>query len=462
MKPALPKEFTSSVDKLTEELNQNQKSLITSTKSGAACSIKGVLRSYKAKKRGVYVRVTINREHEYYPTGYYIDEKNFDIASGFVKGNEEKKETINSYARYLINELDGVLTTLKKSGDVISTENFQKHYSKRIKKDLSFEDYFKIALEEKKLSVESTTIEVYSRLITKINEYKPGISIRSIDKKFITDWINWLKVEKKLCQNTVNHYLQVLRTFLIKAKDDEVINVSPFAKIKISHVDGERDYLAQEELDALMRLQIPDSLPGEKRARDMFVFCCITGIRYSDLINLKWSNIRSITSDIYFQMHKTKFFVTIPLLDHAKEILEKQERDGEFVFKRITNQKLNEHLHALEKRAGIQKSITVHVARHTFATLSLERGVPLEVVSKILGHRNLKTTMIYAKITTKTLQTEMKKLNGMFNSMVQAENMPPTDMNNLLVQMHGIMQQMQQAQTQVKETTALGEKALIG
>jgi site-specific recombinase XerD len=277
-------------------------------------------------------------------------------------------------------------------------------------------------------------------------EYKPDITIRNIDKNFINDWANWLKHEKGLCQNTTNRYLHSLRTFMIKAVDDEVIEVSPFAKIKISHVQGNRDYLAQEELDALMKVQIPISHTGEEKARELFVFCCLTGIRYSDLVNLKWSHIRTLTNDMHFNMQKTKFPVTIPLIDQANEILKRQDRTSEFVFKRISNQKFNEHLHSLEKRAGIQKSLTAHVARHTFATLSLERGVPIEVVSKVLGHTDLKTTMVYAKITPKTMQKEMQKLNGMFNTIMETDGIPKADMNSLLAQMHGIMKQMQEAQ----------------
>jgi site-specific recombinase XerD len=440
---------TNAVAESTPSRNQSTKNsglkpIVTKTKH--ATSIKGMLRSWKAGKRGVYVRVTINSKQEYYPTGYYIDETNFDIGAGLVKGNVHNKEEINSYLRYLINELDGVLSNLKRSDEVISLDNFRRYYSRRVKKDMRFDDYFKAALAEKKQNIEPATVELYTRLLTKLKEYAPDISIRSIDKHFIKDWELWLKREKGLIQNTVNRYLHTLRTFLIKAVEDEVIEVSPFAKIKISHVQGHRDFLAQEELDALMKVQIPEANTGEARAREMFVFCCLTGIRYSDLITLKWSHIRTLTSDMHFTMQKTKFPVTIPLIDQAKEILNRQEKISEFIFKRITNQKLNEHLHTLERRAGIQKSLTVHVARHTFATLSLERGVPIEVVSKVLGHTDLKTTMVYAKITPKTMQKEMQKLNGMFNSMVQSDAIPPADMNSLLTQMHEIMKQMQERQ----------------
>jgi site-specific recombinase XerD len=410
-------------------------------------SIKGMLRSQKAGKSGIYVRVTINRQHEYYPTNYYVKANDFDIVSGFVTSkNEGNKDSINSYIRYLVKELDEILTTLKKSGELVSIDNFKKFYLKRFKRDLNFESFFNSAMEEKKASIEPSTQEVYGRMLTKINEFESGVSVRAIDKTFIKKWEQWLLSEKKLCQNTANHYLETLRTFLIRAEDDGVITDNPFNKIKIRQVIGERDYLTQEELDALVRLVIPEANTGERRAREMFTFCCLTGIRYSDLIQLKWSHIRSLTNDMYFEMHKTKIFVTIPIIQEAKQILERQDKNSAFVFKKITNQKFNEHLHALERKAGIQKNITVHVARHTFATLALEKGVALEVVSKILGHKSLKTTMIYAKVTQKRLQVEMQKLNGLITSIANNAEVAKPDMKTLLMQMQQIMKSMENFQ----------------
>lgn len=157
MKTTAPKESPHSVKELIKH-RQPQENLSSFAKTSTPTSIKAMLRSYKGGKRGVYVRVTINRDQEYYPTGYYIDEKDFDISSGIVKSTNQNKDAINSYIRYLTNELDGVLTTLKKSKDVISLESFKRHYNKRIKKGLSFEDYFNAALEEKKVSIEESTV----------------------------------------------------------------------------------------------------------------------------------------------------------------------------------------------------------------------------------------------------------------------------------------------------------------
>jgi integrase/recombinase XerD len=201
---------------------------------------------------------------------------------------------------------------------------------------------------------------------------------------------------------------------MLIAVDEKLIQENPFSKIKISKIDGDRDYLTEEELSAFMEVVIPNTHIGEIRSRELFAFCCLTGIRYSDLVNLKWSDLRPMTRDMNFRMQKTKVSVTIPLIDKAWKIIERQEKtESEYIFRRISNQKLNEHLHSIDKRAKIQKNITVHVARHTFATLALERGIPLEVVSRILGHKNIKMTMIYAKITQKRLQQEMQKMNGL-------------------------------------------------
>jgi hypothetical protein len=112
-------------------------------------SLKGVLRSMKAGKRGIYIRLTIDGESEYYPTRYFVDENNFDKKSGFVKGNEDCKDAANSYVRYLINELDVILSELKRSGEIVSRDNFRRYYNRRLKRDMRFDDYFKAALEEK-------------------------------------------------------------------------------------------------------------------------------------------------------------------------------------------------------------------------------------------------------------------------------------------------------------------------
>lgn len=160
---------TNAIADSTPTRNQNQRNSELkpiNTKTKHATSIKGMLRSWKAGKRGVYVRVTINREQEYYPTGYYVDESSFDIGAGLIKGNAHNKEEINSYLRYLMNELDGVLSTLKRSDDVLSMDNFRRYYSRRVKRDMRFDDYFKAALAEKKQNIEPATVELYTRLLT--------------------------------------------------------------------------------------------------------------------------------------------------------------------------------------------------------------------------------------------------------------------------------------------------------
>lgn len=425
-----------------KDSNQIENSWQTKSKAkSSSASIKGMLRSQKGEKRGVYLRITINREQDYFSTGYYVFPKDFDSATGLVKGKEPNKESINSYIRNLTKELDDILYELKKSGELISLNNFRKFYSIRFQQNLSFEEFFNQELMGMK-NIEASTVEVYKRLPKKLNEYKARLRLQDFDKALIEDWRSWLRT-KDLCENTVCHYLETLRTFLIKAFDGNLIKENPFKYIKIPKIIGERDYLTEEELRAFMEVDIPVANTGEIRSRNMFVFCCLTGMRYSDLVGLRWEYVRIINNDLHFRMKKTKEFVTIPLTDRAKDIIKAQDRTHELVFRSISNQKFNEHLHTIEKRAGIQKNITVHVARHTFATLALERGIALEVVSKILGHKNIKMTMVYAKITQKKLQDEMKKLNGLAENLEVNTTASTDDVNNLIKQMRSIMMKME-------------------
>jgi TPP-dependent 2-oxoacid decarboxylase len=132
----------------------------------ASTSIKAILRSQRQDKKGVYIRITIDREHDYYPTTYYVLPNEFDSLAGCVKGKNSNKEVINSHIRYLSKELDDSLTVLKRSKDAVSVENLRKYYSRRYKKEQMFEDFFRDAMVQKEdpLSLpQKTFINVYRK-----------------------------------------------------------------------------------------------------------------------------------------------------------------------------------------------------------------------------------------------------------------------------------------------------------
>jgi integrase len=208
--------------------------------------------------------------------------------------------------------------------------------------------------------------------------------------------------------------MQFFKRIIIIAKNNGWILADPFAnyKIRISKVD--RGYLSQEELDLLICKKF--TIKRLEQVRDIFVFSCYTGLAYIDVKNLRESHIRtSFDGNLWImtKRQKTNVNANIPLLDVPKLILDKYKNTlpNEAVLPVPSNQKLNSYLKEIADACGINKNLTFHLARHTFATTTtLAKGVPIESVSKMLGHTNIKTTQIYARITDGKLSHDMATL----------------------------------------------------
>ena len=202
-------------------------------------------------------------------------------------------------------------------------------------------------------------------------------------------------------ENTTNKGLRILKAFINWAIEDELMKKNPFQNIKTKHVDGKREHLSSLELEKLERLYKKNTLKYNlQNVLRYFLFSCYTGLRYTDLKSLNFKHIKKIEVKRNFvdvvdiTMHKTKLPVVIPLTSKAKFLLPKKINRNQIVFRTLSNQKTNDNLKKIMKEAGIDKNITFHSARHTLATLGLEMGIPIEVISKILGHTELKTTQI--------------------------------------------------------------------
>lgn len=210
---------------------------------------------------------------------------------------------------------------------------------------------------------------------------------------------------QSLRQSTVHVYIKELSTIYNKAiQRGDYSGDNPFAGIHTSSKFRERSYLTADELQRLESLE--DLTPAQSRDRDIFLFQCYTGLRTCDIKNLKQSDIADGAITIYQQ--KTAVPVYIPLSTHAKKILDRQAHIGELIFKVHIPNVYNFNLRHIVEKANIDKHITPHCGRHTFAVQSLNRRIPIEVVSKLLGHTDLKTTQIYAKIANPLIKDYMK------------------------------------------------------
>ena len=236
---------------------------------------------------------------------------------------------------------------------------------------------------------------------------------------FLTDFYIYLRTEGKCNENTSSKFMQFFKHIIIIAKNNAIINGDPFAnyKIKIKRVD--RGYLTQEELDILMQKQF--SIPRLEHIRDIFIFACYTGLSYIDVKNLNHSHIKASFDGklwIMTKRQKTNVEVNVPLLEIPLMILKKYENKlpNNQLLPVPSNQKLNAYLKEIADICGIEKRLTFHLARHTFATTTtLTNGVPIETVSKMLGHTNIKTTQIYARIINSKISQDMDILASKLN-----------------------------------------------
>lgn len=227
----------------------------------------------------------------------------------------------------------------------------------------------------------------------------------------------YLKSQKNCEHNTAIKYVINFKKIIRIAYANQWIQRDPFFHWKASWKTKEKQYLTQKELDSLLAKEF--TIPRLDLVRDIFVFCCYTGLAYADVKQLKQENIViGINGDRWIKKarKKTKTLSSIPLLPPAEWIIEKYKDhphvvNGKGVLPVITNQKSNAYLKEIADLCGIRKNLTTHVARHTFATtVTLSNGVSISSVSKMLGHRSLKTTQIYAKVLDSKIANEMQEL----------------------------------------------------
>lgn len=252
----------------------------------------------------------------------------------------------------------------------------------------------------------------YRRMADFIKEYYnvSDISLKEVNHMFLHNFEIYLMTTCNCKENTTAKFLQRFRTIIIMAKNNGWIHTDPFANFKIKFKKTDRGYLTQDEINIIMQKKFTtDRL---ERVRDIFIFSCFTGLAYIDVKNLRKNNIRTSFDEGLWVMgkrEKTGVSYKVPLLEVPKQIIDKYAGTlpDDKVLPVMSNQKMNEYLKEIGNICGITKDLTYHLARHTFATLTLTKGVSIESVSKMLGHTNIKTTQIYARITDVKVSTDM-------------------------------------------------------
>ena len=247
------------------------------------------------------------------------------------------------------------------------------------------------------------------------------ISLKEINHMFLSDFEVYLLTSAGCNSNTTAKFMQFFKRIILIARNNGWIHHDPFANYKIRIDKVDRGYLTQEEIETIMNKRF--ATKRLEQVRDIFVFSCFTGLAYIDVKNLREKHIRTSFDGNLWVMtkrQKTNISANIPLLDIPEQIIKKYRGTlpNEAVLPVLSNQKMNSYLKEIGDVCGIARDLTFHLARHTFATTTtLAKGVPIETVSKMLGHTNIKTTQIYARITDNKISHDMAILSGKLREM---------------------------------------------
>lgn len=253
-----------------------------------------------------------------------------------------------------------------------------------------------------------------SQKIGKIEKYLESIYsekmlISDMDKSAIKKFKNLLE-DSELKQNTKADYWKRFVTILHRAEKEGYYDCTELNRIEgIRHEETVRPYLTKEEIQAVANAEL---LAGEENVRRMFMFSCCTGLRLSDIQNLKWGDIERDGDNyrIIFKQVKTKGQEYMDMSKSALDWMPTRGKDDEHVFKRISQVAVYKHMQTIAEKAGLKKHISFHCARHSFACMMIDLGVDLYTISKLLGHRNIQTTQIYAKIRDKQKKEAVAKI----------------------------------------------------
>jgi site-specific recombinase XerD len=403
--------------------------------SRASFSMSFYISRTKTKKNGevpVYCKIYINGEKVNFQIKRYILPDKWITSASKMKGKTAEARIFNEYidaikvrGNNLYNELlkkYQEVSPLMLKNAILGKETY------RVRKICDvWQDYIDKIVELIDKEISKSTVQKYKTglkyfrmyLIKELNQ--TDLSLRSINSEVVEGYRSFLVVERKCGYNTTTKYLQIMKRITQFALNKDWMNIDPFANMSLTMKEVQRTYLAEDELQKIMSFKI--SVNRLSKVRDFFIFSCFTGLAYIDIQQLKGAHLIKNNNQYWIKTRrkKTGSMSNIPLLPVPLNIIKKYKvleelSDEEYILPISSNQKVNNYLKELADLSGVEKELTFHMARHTFATtVTMMNGVPMESVSKMLGHKSIKTTQHYARIVDQKVENDMAILNQKLN-----------------------------------------------
>ena len=381
----------------------------------------------RINKKGFCVlrcRLTLEGERKEFSSGLFIKPEYWNSSEQFYSSDT----AINDELALITNKLNECYLKLRVQGIPIRVEEILNNYlgidAKVKHNETGVSEYYQSYLMKFKkligLEIKKVTWDKFYYVGQHIKsfviwKYKSrDIPLSKLDMNFLSELDFYLKTEKDLKQVTINKIIQRFRKVIRIALSEKLIAADPFLLYKSKSVKTTIVYLNEIELAKIEKHKF--SQKRLNNTRDCFIFCCYSGLAYTEMISLKPKHIeKGFDNNLWIKMEREKTGkpLSIPLLPKALNILERFRNDSEFIFPRLSNQKFNSYLKEIADIIGIDKRLTHHTARKTFATtVLLFNDVPMEIVSELLGHSSITITQThYGKIVQKKVSDHVKVLN---------------------------------------------------
>ena len=395
-----------------------------------ATSIKPVLRLDKMKADGkapLFIRITTNRRTSYRSIGISLDPKHWDASSGRIKNGHPNSARANHKLAQCLAELNNAVY----EHEIAKTPFTPSQVFTNLETPPSPPQLLEFCEQVIRRMEHANAFGTVNRMKTAVNKLRrflrgKDVPMADVNVKWLRRYEDFLRVKCENQTNTVASNMKLLRKVLNEALAEDLIERSPFKRYSIKHANTHPEYLTEDELSALQALDLPAGSVLE-RHRDLYVFACYAGgIRVGDLLRLEWRNFDG--ERIKLVTMKTKDALSIKLSRTALDIIEKlppASSPQDFLFGLMPNDldrnsayhmhkavsgttaHINKNLKILAERARIDKRVTFHTSRHTWATRALRKGMPIQYVSKLLGHSSIRMTEHYVKIVNLDLDQAM-------------------------------------------------------
>ncbi len=392
-----------------------------------------LVRKTKLLKNGeasICLRITLNGQRAETFVKRSIELSQWDAAKGRARGKDRKSRELNHFLDTIQSDLLAIFDEMTREGEPVSAMILKRKITGEAETQRqlceTFAQYNVKVRERVGVDYVECTVLRHERTQRYLGEYINGkynmedIPLVSVNREFITGFEHFLKINKSCSSNTIVSYMKCFKKVMHNAIANKWLTCDPFIGVRFKQTKTNRAFLTEAEVQQIIDKDI--AISRLRDVRDVFIFCCFTGLAFTDVKHLRSEHImQDSKGEVWIQKprEKTNNMCSIPLLKIPQMILERHKdhprciKDGT-MLPVLSNQRMNSYLGEIADICGITKGLTTHIARHSFACLALANNVSMASIAKMLGHADIRTTQIYARMLNDTVSAEMATMKAKF------------------------------------------------